>query len=263
MRKERRLSDLEKVLIKTLYPRGYSIGKLADLLGRRKNVIHYHTSKIFGPKYRKIEFNSSLEEDLGEFLGAFAGDGHLAIHKKNWQYKILIYLSANEGEYARYLSALTKRLFNKEAHVRKLPNRSVTEVRIYGRALIEVLRKYLSFESDKTYTVRLKKNQSSYRIPFLKGFVRGLIASDGGVGSGVVYFSTISKKLAYQLSDILNGFSILNHVYPQERVKPRRMMYRVRIYGIDNLKRFYNFVGLNEENKLNKLKSFLDEYYQH
>ncbi len=257
MHRERRLSVSEKTLIENLYQKGYSLRTLSNLLGRRKNVIYYHTRKLFGLRYKRIKFNLRLKEELGEFLGALAGDGTISKDIKNGNYSVRIFLAKNEFAYATYLANLTERLFNKKANVWKPRNRSLSEFSIYGKEIIEFLNKYFIFESDKTYTIRLKERINYYPRPLLRGFIRGLIASDGWVGKDRIEFSTISESLSNQFSEILDSFKIQSHIYPQKREYPRRIKYRVRIYGYKNLNRFYNTIGLAEENKLNKLKSIV------
>ena len=75
--------------------------------------------------------------------------------------------------------------------------------------------KYLIHEKNKTLTVRLRRNVEYYSNKFLRGFLLGLMISDGCMKNKFV-FTTISEKLAKNVEEILNIVGYKSHHYVQK-----------------------------------------------
>ena len=62
------------------------------------------------------------------------------------------------------------------------------------------------------------------------GFIRGLIDTDGGIGSkGEIVLALISEDLINQSSDILKKFDIEHKKFAYNSKPPRKALYGIRI----------------------------------
>ncbi len=93
---------------------------------------------------------------------------------------------------------------------------------------------------------------------FNKGLIEGLFNGDGGPNPVSIDYSTMNKKLAYQLSMLLLLFNITTYIYPQKVKGYSKTYYRLNVVGGKNLKKFKNeFSGLRPvlSKKINSLVS--------
>lgn len=95
---------------------GKSINKIVKETGIPKSTVYYHFRKIKGRTIKRVKFNLS-EENLGEFLGIFAGDGNFYLRKPSFHYRVSIFLGKNEKEYADRLINLFTSCFSKKPHI--------------------------------------------------------------------------------------------------------------------------------------------------
>ncbi len=205
-----------------------SINKISKELNLAKSIIYYHYKKIKGKKFKDVEFNFNKEDELGEFLGIFAGDGNF-FHDKNGSYNIRIFVGYYEKEYAYILENLFFNVFNKKPWI--WTNKSVIILQYKSKKLYKLLREHLNWIGKKTYSVGLiNLNHSKL---FFTGFLRGLLDTDGSYNKSrnTIMFSTTSKNLDLQTAFILE--KILNirfgkYIYYQEGRKP---LYQTLIYG--------------------------------
>ncbi len=251
-----RLTYSEIKTIKDLYPIGFGVVKLSKLLGRRKSTVYYHIKKRFGKRNFVPYFNENLKKELGEFIGAFAGDGNLYLDK-NGGYRIRFYFGLKEERYVEYITNIILALFNKRSRKWYSPNEALIVLSVDGKKICEVIKSYLNFSKDKSYTVRLKNKPDFKDEFFLKYFIRGLIASDGTVGFNRIRISTISKKLARQCFDILRFYGIKSAIRIEEKGFSHRTLYVVDITNKENFQKFREVIGLTEENKKFNLDAML------
>ncbi len=254
----RRLTKKERSQIIKLYQSGKSLSQISKLFNRKKNVIYYHTRKRFGRKFKQINFKADSLEDLGEFLGAFIGDGGF-YKDKDFRYKITFYLSIQEMGYAQKLSRIIKRLFGKKPNVWVYKKGNVIQVKIMGKQIQDKIKEYLSWSGEKCYTIHLKsKLLESPDHNLLRGIIRGELATDGSVypPKNRVTLGTSSKLLSDQNSNILKMFKINSFVY-KTISKGHKAFYHMHITGIDNVINFYEKIGVTEPIRKSKIESIL------
>lgn len=277
----RRLSTEEKVLIKQLIKSNYSLPKIARLLGKAKTTIYYHQRKLIGRRFEPAGFDDSDQSSLGEFLGAFAGDG--SISDSGYHTIIRILLSSAESEYSTILCKFVDKIFQKKTKIYARKEEMTIELRLYDKCIGKIIKKYFAFTPhQKTSTIRLR-DFNKLSDNFLKGFARGLIATDGCVsmykhGSGrlrsIINFSSSSRSLARQYMSILKHFGLNYSVYIRTHTQAnktakysdkigrivfsRHNLYRINIRG-DELKKFNDIFGLTEPNKKRKLDYILNQ----
>jgi hypothetical protein len=251
------LKDDQLSKIKYLRVNGYSINKITNLLGIKKSTLYYHVRKDFGRFYKKATFHPYYKQELGEFIGAFAGDGSLVHHKK-YGYRIRFYFGGLEFEYAKHLKQIINKIFNKESCIRFEKNKYEILVDFFSKEISKVIKEFLSWENKKSSSVKLIKMPGS--DDFIRGFINGLTCTDGYVGDKNITFTSISPFLSQQYASMLDILGIKSRLYAYKRLNKLSIEYYVKIYGRENLEKFEQEVKLSEPIKNNKLENLLRSY---
>ena len=225
---------------------GVSLNKIKEKTGANKSSLYHHYKKIHGRKYAQVKIKPEKEDSLGEFLGLFAGDGSYYLDKKKYQHKIRIFTGSYEKEYFTFLRKFLTNMFSKppRQYENKKYNVSITEY--YSKDIHSLIKKHLEWERTKSKTIRLK-NLKKKEKDFLIGFLRGLFDTDGGINKkkNKVAFGTASKKLAYQIKEILEILELNPGFY---KYKEKDFWY-IDLYG----KRTDKFMKLIKPNNPNKI----------
>ena len=66
---------------------GRSLNRISRQLSLNKSTVYYHYRKIFGKKTKDVNIAYVSDNKIGEFVGAFAGDG-CYFKGKNYHYTI-------------------------------------------------------------------------------------------------------------------------------------------------------------------------------
>ncbi len=262
--KLKKLSKLEKHFIDKQY-KSRSTAKIAKVLSRTNSSINRYIRKFHPNSQRDCSkattFNLNLKDELGEFMGAFAGDGNL--YCNNGTYRVTISLNYLESDYAYYLSNLIYRLFNKVPNMWLNKKDNVINIIFFGKRISSLIKDYLYFkEGKKTKTIRLNQKIDSYSVSFRKGFVRGLVSTDGYIGyKPKIEFSSISSKLSKQYAEIVNAFGIRCKVYKYRKKYRNRFYYIFPAYTLDrkSIVNFYNKIGMHESLRVNKLENIIND----
>lgn len=141
-----------------------------------------------------------LKSDLGEWLGAFLGDGHVQrLLNRPGSYEADISLGAHERGIAKHLTAVHARLFGLRANVHFSGGSDsvinvVSNNSVVGRLMLALAR---TGSHDKQFSPAL------FGAPreFLEGLLRGYAWADGCVDDKS--FSTVSKPLALLVYGLL------------------------------------------------------------
>lgn len=259
--KNQRFSSEELLLIRDLTDKGKSLAYLSSLLKVGKSTIYYQVRK-FKPRIKKDFIVNLNDFQIGELIGAFAGDGNY-YHKKynpdlpqgDVKHRIRYFLTySREKDYADYLKNLLIKL-NLNPNIINRDN-SVWIVTVNSKEYINFIKGYLVWENDKTFTIRLNKDLSQYSDEFLRGFARGLMDTDGFMNSANVVCACISEELINNLSDIFtkSGLEITRTIL--ERGGNTRPLNFVRVRS-KSLNDYAQLIGFSGENKMNYLKEIL------
>lgn len=243
----------KKSKIINLIQKGESIPKISKQLNVAKSTIYYHYKKIKGRKFSLTRIPKD-DKVLGEFVGAFAGDGSFFHGKKTGHYTIKFHLHGKDDhEYYLYLERLIKNNFNKKLRVYR-PKKNQLELSLYSKEIFKMLNYFLILEG-KTKNVCLKGNIDDYSDDFLKYFLRGLFDTDGGVNKYRIMLKTISKNLMEQASRILFKFLIPHKLIKITDPRPNcQDCYQITIRK-SYIKRFSDEIGLSNPRKLRLLKN--------
>lgn len=264
-----RLSNEIKDTLKELTLEGKSLNDISKLTGLGETTIYYQVKSLKPRQWRKMEINLS-EFEIGELIGAFAGDGNY-YHKdygsgikgnkdyesgikgnKDCRYRIRYFLSLkSDQEYADYLTNLLKNLnLNPGRYIREKDNTICVD--ISSKSFIELIKRYLKWDEDKTFTIRLKDDLNFYSEDFLKGFARGLMDTDGSINESNAVCACISKRLIDNLGEIFNKFQIIHSRSSLIRGGNTRELFYARVLkaGLFNYQRDIGFSNKYKEEKL-------------
>ena len=207
MYKLQRLNKKEKAMIKKLAIQGWSLNKISRELRLPKSTVYYWFRKAVGRKIKKIEIKESLKEEIGEIVGAFAGDGNYYVDKK-YHHRIRFHFGLNELELAKRIKNLIFKVYNKKMRLYFDFLQREIILRIYSKKIALHLKKYLWWRNKKVYTVKLRSEVESYSLDFIKGFVRGLIEAEGWIDKGNLKIACVSPDLIDNLSGALRLLKI-------------------------------------------------------
>jgi hypothetical protein len=237
-----RLTITERKRIIDFAKSGRSLYFISDKMGLGKTTVYYHTRKVMGRKNIPIKINTDSNEKIGEFLGLFAGDGSYFYDNKNHKHVIRIFIGRHEENLKNYYVELMKSIFNKQPAL--YTQKSVYVIHMASKELISFIKKRLTWEDGfKTKTIRLSNDVANLPTDFSKGFLKGLIDSDGYVrkGRNEIYFGSISKNLINNFTDCLKRFGFNYSVYRQKPNETGNIFYKVRLTG-DDVVSFCKFI---------------------
>jgi len=242
-----RVSPEVIVLIK----QGFSVNKIRRITGRAKSTIYYHYKKIKGKKQIPMIIRFNKDDELGEFLGLFAGDGSVNL-AGNYHYQVRVHLGYNEKQYVAALQDKFVEWFSKEPEVHfRNYNGRLSRIDLYysSKPLYLFLKSHLFWEGKKTYSVKLRDFDLKKK-KFNIGFLRGLIDTDGNYYKPKkrLSFSTVSKGLAKQAYEIFkHNLGIEPKIFVYKKVK-RADLYTIYVHG-DNAINAIELIKPRNQNK--------------
>lgn len=242
----KRLTQKERKLIKELSKRSWSINKICSKLNLKKSVVYYWFIKYVNKKSNKVKIKYELEEEIGEVIGAFAGDGNYYFDPRNYEHKIRFYLSPDEEKYAEVLSSKIGKLFNKLPRIYKYSYIIIVE--IISKDVSNFIKNYLFWKENKTKTVQLIKPISKYSIDFLRGFCRGLFDTDGWITKNNLMISCVSDNLMKDLSYSLKSFSI-QHKLTEWKRRDEPNPVKAIVLDKQNTTKYFHLIGTSNSKR--------------
>lgn len=243
-----RLTILEIQTIKKLTKEGYFLNSICSKIKKPKTTIYYHFRKVRGRTYFKI-IPSKNEELIGEFIGLFAGDG--SYHRDlTYRHIVKLHFAKSEEPFTKELiQKILIKLFDKGPMVFVEGNK--LNLVYYSKEIYNLIKKYLDWNllEAKTYSVRLKTRE--HKLPFIVGFIRGSIDSDGHLSQKRVTFASVSNLLINDISFFLNHLGLKHGLYCQKNRKGnRRDLYSIEIKRGD-LTKFMEVINPRNRVKMN------------
>jgi len=241
-------TELQKEICE-IYKSGDSIRTISRKYSIPKSTI-YDNLNIFDivRKHAKIiDMKDRSQLAIGTLVGLWAGDGSRYIDK-NGRFTVKIHLSKNDRNLIEFIKFLYGKLFGKEPKLYSSNrNGNSASLKIDSKFIYYFFDKYLSYDPKgrKVYTVKLKASIDRYPRGFLKGFLLGLVLSDGYL-KDCFCFATVSKGLAENIIEILNVFNYKIYCY---------LFNNRNVIG--NWKPLYNIKI--ERGKVTDIKTFLND----
>jgi len=144
-------------------------------------------------------------------------------------------------DYAEKIKNLITRVYGRTATI--YPQGKMFIVQISSKAIINNIKEFLIWDSNKTYSVQLKNPIDKYSKNFLKGFCRGLIKADGWITKNNLMISCTSDELMNDLSKSLEILK-LPHLKTSWKRKDERKRQIALFFNKENTKKFLEIVHL-------------------
>ena len=200
------------------YKDGFSLRFLSKKYNLGITTIYYNLKKIDVIRKNNIikSLNNFDEFLIGTFIGFWAGDGSKFIDRG--RYCIKFHLNKNDNNLIKFITELILNIFNKKINVVLEKDTNRATIIFYSKFIYYFIEEYVSYEENKTLTVRLKYNIINHSINFLKGFIVGMCLSDGYLKEKYILNLT-SYELIKNNYEILNKFNFDSKIYSQNREK--------------------------------------------
>lgn len=240
-------------LIYKLVKEDYSLSKIYIKLNLPKTTVYYYLKKIKGKKDHGLEIIDNKEK-IGEIIGAFAGDGTCHTDKKGY-YAITYTTYIKEPLYASRLKSLLEETYNCKVYEYIYAPAIIT--RIKRKQSSEHIKSFLQWKPfQKTKTVCLKETVNFQSNDFLRGFIRGLIDTDGTIDQyGRISCLSISKSLMQNLFDAFKKFNFK----PKWWIKKKNLKNTKYCIAISKKEapKYLNAIGFGNKYKEEKLKKII------
>jgi len=246
---------LRREKIKLLIKKGISLNKISSKLQIAKSTLYHHYKKIKGKKTKAVVIPKD-DAILGEFLGAFAGDGNFFYDKKYGHYTISFHFHATDDKkYADYIKSLTEINFRKK--VRSYTNnQNKLSLVFYSKDIYKIIFDNLGVKGKKGVNLKIIKPIKSLSKDFKISFIRGLIDTDGHVNKyGQIILSLIAMGLVKQVSSMLLDLGIQNKLSIRKKQDPWQDQLELKILKKDALK-YNKFIGFSNKRKQKNLNIY-------
>lgn len=187
-------------------------------------------------KYQKPKFHLEDEDKIGEFIGLIAGDGGISFYQKKRNYKIRLYLGASQPQLLIRAVSLFSELFSIRPriydHSKRKHSYKFYSIEIESKPIFEFIQNFLKWGvGRRCKTISLKYRPECYSGDFLRGFVRGMVESDGWISHGQVGFTSVSQAL---VSNFCRALELLGYRFSarcnKDKRKNRTLLYHVRVF---------------------------------
>ncbi len=244
----KRLTEKEKETIVDLIKEGKSINEISRIMDKAKSTIYYHYKKNFGKKQKEVKFNFN-DEELGEFLGIFAGDGCSINYPETYKYKITVSTGLYEKIYHEYLINFCTKIFDKKPQSFTAGG-NVCILQYLSKPIYCLLRRFLFWENKKTYTIKLRE-EKAFSTMLLVGFIRGLFDTDGCFYKPKmrINLGTVSKELFLQMRSILEVLGYNPSHYVRKPTENEAKFYELALHGQES-KKFIKMIKPRNKNKI-------------
>jgi len=198
-----------------------------------------------------------LKEETAYLAGVIIGDGHIADCTKSKEdqsrdYRIVLDIA--DKDYLNLLCKMIKSIVKTESIPKYPKMRGNRKERLYfqfrNKSFFYFLTKSLGIAKgakSSVVEVPIKIKNSSKEIK--KYFLAGLFDTDGGFRGNTLGFTTASKKLNNNVSDLLNEFSIVHSLEEWKNKKYKRSYYGIKIKR-SQIDRFLKMFPFQNKEKL-------------
>ena len=221
-------------------------------------------------KSDNIILPSYLDENLAEFIGIVAGDGHLNCYSRNnWRYySIVITCNLNEDKFYfnNVIQSKFKKLFNTCLNITCNKKKNYFNAYNYSKAIVNYINKNFSIPiGNKSSDVNIPNNimESGKLVLF---FIRGLADTDFSLSFKnkgklhdypVIKGSFKSRILVDNLNKSLTNFGFCTNVCFNERNFDKRFgkgyeRHSIYLSGKNNLEKWISLIGFNNPRLMTK-----------
>lgn len=201
-------------------------------------------------KTQKIKI-PKLNNDLAEFLGLLAGDGHVS--KVNYEVSVTCHKELDKDYATNRVTKLFLDLFSLNAIIKENKNNNAMKCLVHSKMLSEYLTTYFQIPRGKKKGKLHIPIQIRTEKELLASYVRGLFDTDGSIylrRKSSLVLSIISRDPIF-LNEVKNALTELGYspsvsgknlyIYTQKEVK--RFMIEVKPSNEKHLNRYDNFIN--------------------
>ncbi len=215
---------------------------------------------------RKLTLPEKMSEELAEFMGIVAGDGHVNKYSTTRRTEYVIGLSGNsikDREYFEfYILPLVNRLFNIQAKIYKKKGQNTIATILRSKGLFEFLKSLGIHVGPKTNWLIPKIIIQNKQ--FHKAYLRGIFDTDGCVslktynhGYPVIKIKQKSRNAIEQISQLLKNLGFYFYTEYDVITKDKRgfesIGSSIYISGWKNLRRWVELIGSSNLRNLKKI----------
>ncbi len=207
-------------------------------------------------------------EDFAEFMGICFGDGCLSINRNKHNYGL--YIAANSIDEYEYLNShvsnLLTKLFGIKASITKQESNTLVLTK-YSRQLLYFLNKRgmpIGKKNNLSVPIYIKKSKR-----FMRAFIRGVFDTDGflsfkrrykdtyyyphiGISSKCFNFIVELREFLLKEGFILGRIVKEIRAFGNENKGKKTAIYKISLYGVDNLERWLRLIGTNNSKNQRK-----------
>lgn len=95
-----------------------------------------------------------------------------------------------------------------------------------------------------------------------RGYIAGFFDGEGCVGGAVLSIVNTNKNLLEITSTKLKKLKIENRIRMRKKEEPHhKQAYELRVYGKQNILKFYKFIPIQHQDKIDKLEKLLNSFF--
>jgi hypothetical protein len=244
----KRLSESQKSSLNKLIHENKSMRQISRELKLSHTTVYYHTRKARGLQFKHPDFSVLKSAEIGELMGAFAGDGsyYLSKYGRGGNHFVKFYFESSDLLYINRIHGLLKKC-GLNVFFCRVGKKRCTCLSVSSVDLISFIKIYLDWSGKKTYSVHLKG--APYQDhDFARGFLIGAMNTDGYITEKVLSFSSTSEGFARDVSNVLKKLEISHRTGVYRDKRPDRRLRHTIV--ITDKKRCYELVNLDEATRI-------------
>jgi len=211
--------------------------------------------------HREIEHTlpEAVDEPFAMWLGWVFGDGSITTYKTT--NVISVQIGDRDPELQGRYKALVQAVFGPAAHLCIDRHRDRSDASLSARLASTQIIKFLeanSLRKGRSDELRIPSIVQSSPVAVRAAFLAGLFESDGHVGNGYPWLSTVSEAFARDVHRMLLSIGIpswIGRIDDRTGAWGRRPLYTVRIVSGEGVRRFAKLVGFVSERKSRSLEA--------
>jgi len=207
------------------------------LITKSDNVSIYCRSKR-GPK-KIVKIPVYLNPSLSFLAGIIIGDGHLS--KSGFKITVeMVSKELLEVILDEFQNTFRLNLKLKKDNDRRLNRKQRWIIEFHSKAIWSLFNIVFDIPyGKKSEVVKVPKIISNSTKDCCRNFILGYFLADGGFKKNVIAFCSISKRLIYEVQDLLSNFGISSSVNKFKNKKFNREFFELSIRG-GNIDKFIN-----------------------
>ncbi len=206
----------------------------------------------------KIRIPSGVSRELGEFVGAFIGDGAITRNKRTGRGRLIFSFSDEDKELKARILGIAEDIFGITPAVQKKKNDASANYFFNVTTLVDWLQ-FIGVDKPSSLTARIPEIVFSATGDFAKGFLRGLFSTDGTVTKdGYPSLCSVSAGLIEDAQQVLLALGIPTKIRKstdRRNAFGKNPIYQLRIITLEGLERFREKIGFIGEKKNERLKN--------